>query len=98
MRAIGFAWSDNPDCSDSDGGGGRAQRGIGGKREAATITLNPIPTGAAGIQRWRADALRHIAGAAAKPRKNIRWLASVSDVSISDGRLNRPGAHFESLD
>eukprot|EP00971_Amphidinium_carterae_P299247 5945300-Amphidinium_carterae.2 len=90
--------SDDPDSSGDDGAGRRRSRRPGGKREAAVITLNPLPTGAAGFRRWRTDALRDIAGAASKPRSAYRWLACVSDVSIRDSQLNRPGARFESLD
>eukprot|EP00971_Amphidinium_carterae_P059633 1179298-Amphidinium_carterae.1 len=90
--------STDPDSSGDGGHGGRGRRRVGGKREAVSISLNPLPTGAAGFRRWRTDALRDIAGAAEKPRKAFRWLAKVTSGTVTDGQLNRPGANFESLD
>eukprot|EP00971_Amphidinium_carterae_P340283 6478544-Amphidinium_carterae.1 len=90
--------SDDPDSSGSEGGRRRKKKFLGGKREAASITLNPLPAGAAGFRRWKTDALRDMAGAAERPRRAFKWLLQVTDVGISDRSLNRPGRRYESLD
>eukprot|EP00971_Amphidinium_carterae_P349384 6490992-Amphidinium_carterae.1 len=90
--------SDSPDSSDVGSDGRRRRRVTSGRKEAASITLAPLPAGAAGFRRWKTDAMRDMAGAAARPRRAYKWLLQIADKGVSDRQLNRPGAQFESLD